>query len=233
MPPLCPVSSEPVAVSGQLSPQVWAALHFIDDPFCARCGVPFSADYGDNIECPSCIAEPLAFDRARAATVYDDASHKLIVGFKHSDRTELAPIFGQWLLRAGRDLITPQSILTPAPLHPRRLLARRYNQSAILAKWVANYSGAPFAPALLTRTRATPPQKNLSASARKRNVAGAFAVSEKAANLITNAHIVLIDDVLTTGATLSACARTLKKAGAARVDALLLARVVKGGVGAI
>ncbi|MEO1243682.1 MAG: ComF family protein [Pseudomonadota bacterium] len=233
MPPICPVSGESVAAPGQLSPRAWAALHFIEAPYCARCGIPFAADYGDSIECPSCIAEPPAFDQARAATVYDDASHKLIVGFKHSDRTELAPIFGQWLLRAGANIISPDSILAPAPLHQRRLLARRYNQSAILAKWVANYSGARFAPDLLTRIRATPPQKNLSADARKRNVAGAFAISKNGAALITNAHIVLIDDVLTTGATLSACARALKKAGAARVDALLLARVVKGGIGAI
>lgn len=233
MPPHCPVSGEPVAAAGQLSPQAWSALHFIEEPYCTRCGVPFAADYGDNIECPSCIAEPPVYDRARAATVYDEASHKLVVGFKHSDRTELAPILAQWLLRAGADLITPQSILVPAPLHRRRLLARRYNQSAMLAKWVANFAGSPYAPDLLIRTRPTPPQKNLSASARKRNVAGAFAVSDKGASAITNAHIVLIDDVLTTGATLSACAQALKKGGAERVDALLLARVVKGGIGAI
>lgn len=233
MPPRCPISGNPVGKIGQLSPQAWSALHFIDAPFCPRCGVPFAAEYGDTIECPSCVAAIPAYDHARAALVYDDASHRLVVGFKHSDRTELAPILAKWLARSGKDLITSASQLVPVPLHARRLLARRYNQSAILAQSVATLSGSQFAPGLLRRIRATPPQKNLSAGARKRNMAGAFEVPRKAASTVTNGHIVLIDDVLTTGATLSACAKALKKAGAKRVDALVLARVVKGGIGAI
>ncbi|MHA7872260.1 MAG: ComF family protein, partial [Hyphococcus sp.] len=231
--PRCPVNGETVAAPGLLSGEGWTALHFIDEPFCRRCGVPFAAAYGDGVECPSCIAEPPVFDRARAAVVYDDASHRLVVGFKHSDRTELAPVFAQWLARAGRELFSPTAILTPAPLHPRRLMARRYNQSAMLAKRLSEVTGLVFESGLLTRTRATPPQKNLSAEGRKRNVAGAFAVSGAAAEQVAGAHVIVIDDVLTTGATVSACARALRKAGAARVDALVLARVVKGGIGAI
>ncbi|MBL4619609.1 MAG: hypothetical protein JKX88_05855, partial [Marinicaulis sp.] len=96
MPPQCPVSGERVARPSMLSGAGWAALHFIEEPFCRRCGIPFAAEYGDEVECPSCIASPPAFDRVRAAVVYDDASHKLIVGFKHSDRTELAPVFARW-----------------------------------------------------------------------------------------------------------------------------------------
>ncbi|NOX95670.1 MAG: ComF family protein [Alphaproteobacteria bacterium] len=233
MPPHCPVSGELVAGPSLLSGAGWIALHFIEEPFCGRCGIPFAADYGDDVECPSCIASPPAFDRVRAAVVYDDASHKLIVGFKHSDRTELAPVFAQWLARAGASLLTVQSIITPTPLHPSRLLSRRYNQSAILAQALSKRTGASVALDLLERVRATPPQKNLSADARQRNVAGAFAVSESASAQIKGRHIVLIDDVLTTGATLSACARALKKAGAARVDGLIVAKVVKGGIGAI
>ncbi len=233
MPPHCPISGKPVTRTGQLSPEAWSALHFIEEPFCPRCGIPFAVEYGDQIECPSCVADRPVYDRARAAVVYDEASHKLVVSFKHADRTELAPILAKWLVRTGIELITTQSILVPAPLHKHRLLARRYNQSAILAQWVAKFSGARYAPDLLTRNRRTPPQKNLSADARKRNVAGAFAISDQAATMVRDAHIVLVDDVLTTGATLSACAKALKTAGAGRVDALVLARVVKGGIGAI
>ena len=229
MPPLCPVSGEEVAAPGLLSPAGWAAMHFIDAPHCAVCGIPFAAFYGEGAICPSCIARPPDYDRARAALVYDDASHGLIVGFKHADRTELAPTFAGWMARAGAALLRPGALLVPVPLHPMRLAARRYNQSALLAGEIARRTGLRVSLDSLARRRATPPQKKLSAQARRRNVAGAFAVRGD----VKNARLVLVDDVLTTGATLSAAAKALKKAGAARVDALVLARVVKGGVGAI
>lgn len=229
LPPTCPVSGERVAAPGLLSPAAWSKLQFIDDPVCARCGAPFAHDYGEGAECAGCIAAPPAFGRARAAVVYDDASHKLVVGFKHADRTELVALFGTWLARAGAPLIGEETILAPAPLHWRRLLTRRYNQAGLLASTLAKATGARLIPDALKRVRATPPQQSLSADARKRNVAGAFAVRPKRAGDISGAHIVLIDDVLTTGATLSACARALKKSGAASVDALVLARVAKSG----
>jgi len=232
-PPSCPVTGEEVSGPGLLSPAGWRALHFIERPFCARCGVPFAADYGAGAECPACLADPPAFDRARAALVYDEASHALVVGFKHADRTELAPMFAGWMRRAAAGLLTADSVIAPVPLHRRRLVARRYNQSALLAAHIARRTPAVLCQDALTRVRATPPQKELSAEGRRRNVAGAFQVSEKRRPRIRNAHVILIDDVLTTGATLSAAARCLANAGAARVDALVLARVVKGGVGAI
>lgn len=234
MPPLCPVTQEAVSTPAVLGPAAWAAMHFIDEPYCKSCGVPFAAEYGAGVECPSCIADPPDFDGARGAVVYNDASHKLIVGFKHSDHTELTPIFAKWMMRIAAGLATRDSILVPIPLHRRRLAGRRYNQSALLASAMARRCGAFVALGGLARLRATPPQKNLSAEARRRNVAGAFALGRhigKAA--IRGAHIILVDDVLTTGATLSSAARTLKKAGAAKVSALVLARVVKGGIGAI
>lgn len=229
LPPSCPVTGERVAAPGLLSPAAWSKLQFIDDPVCARCGAPFASDYGEGATCAACIAAPPSFNRARAAVVYDDASHKLIVGFKHADRTELTKLFGAWLARAGAPLIDDGAILIPAPLHWRRLLARRYNQAALLAAAVSGATGARVIFDGLKKVRPTPPQQSLSADARRRNVAGAFAVRPERAAAIAGAHIVLIDDVLTTGATLSACARALNKAGAASVDALVLARVVRGG----
>ncbi|MEQ1931530.1 MAG: ComF family protein [Parvularculaceae bacterium] len=228
-PPLCPVTNERVSAPGVLSAGAWSKLRFIDDPVCVRCGAPFSHQVGDGAECARCIAEPPDFDRARAAVIYDDDSHGLIVSFKHADRTDLTPLLAQWLVRAGTGLLDHASLLVPAPLHPTRLFARRYNQAALLAVAAAKLAGARAEPLALTRTRATPPQKNLSPEARRRNVAGAFGVRADKAALVSGAHVVLIDDVLTTGATMSACARALKKAGARRVDALVLARVVRGG----
>ncbi|MCA8888911.1 MAG: ComF family protein [Parvularculaceae bacterium] len=229
IPPLCPLTDERIDAPGGLSAAGWGRLHFLDDPLCARCGAPFAHDYGAEAECAACIANPPDFDRARAAVAYDDASHGLIVSFKHADRTDLAPMFAGWLRRAGAGLFTPDAIVAPVPLHRRRLFARRYNQAAMLAGLLARDAGLAFAPGLLTRVRATPPQKELSADARRRNVAGAFAVGAPFADAVAGAHVILIDDVLTTGATLSACARTLRRAGAARVDALVIARVVRGG----
>lgn len=234
LPPHCPVTGEPSPGHGLLSPAGWAALHFIEAPFCVCCGVPFSADYGDAVECPSCIARPPAYDRARAAVSWNDAAGGLVSGFKFADRMDYARMFASWMVRAGRDIIAPQSVIAPVPLHWRRLAARRFNQSAVLAGEISRLTGAPLAMRALNRTRATPPQRDQrSSDARRRNVAGAFSVSEKMRPRVEGRHVILIDDVLTTGATLSAAARALKAGGASQVDALVLARVVKGGGGAI
>jgi ComF family protein len=229
LPPTCPVTGAAVAAPGLLSAEGWSALQFIDDPVCARCGAPFAYDHGAGAECAACLARPPAFDSARAAIVYNEASHRLVIGFKHSDRTELAPMFARFLARAGAPLLGAGALIVPAPLHPRRLLARRYNQAGLLALGLGRETGCAVLSGALRRVRATPPQARLSADARRRNVAAAFAVRARFARTIAGARIVLIDDVLTTGATLSACARALKRAGAARVDALVLARTVRDG----
>jgi ComF family protein len=233
LPPLCPITQERVAAPGLLSASGWSQLQFIDDPVCAQCGAPFAVDQGEGATCAACVAEPPSFDRARAAVVYGEASHKLIVAFKHSDRTELAPLLAGWLARAGAAIDFSGALIVPCPLHPRRLLHRRYNQAAMLALALGKEKTAEVAVDALIRTKATPSQQGLTAEARRRNVAGAFAIRESWEKRLEGRPIVLIDDVLTTGATLSACARALKRSGAARVDALVLARVNRGGVDAL
>ena len=172
-------------------------------------------------------------DEVRAAIVYNEAAHKLIVAFKHSDQSNLSPLLGNWLWRAGNPMIESASVIAPVPLHRSRLFSRRFNQSSLLAKYVAHKAGVGFSPQLLVRNRPTSPQQALSAEARRRNVAGAFEVHRNEIASLEGRNVILVDDVLTTGSTLKACCSALRKAGAKRVSALVVARVVKSGEDAI
>lgn len=232
-PPRCPITDEPVSAPTLICADGWNKLQFIDDPHCKGCGAPFETYLGDDALCGSCLAEPLGLDEVHAAIIYNDAAHKLIVSFKHSDQSNLSPLLGNWLWRAGRQLIDTSTIIAPVPLHRGRLFYRRYNQSALLAKHLAAQADAVFAPQLLVRNRPTPPQQSLSADARRRNVAGAFECRDAEIELLAGAHVMLVDDVLTTGSTLKACAQVLRKAGVSRVSGLVVARVVKSGEDAI
>ena len=187
------------------------------------CGAPFEYDIGER--CPACLASPRAFARARSAVIYDDASRDLILQFKHADRTDLAGLFAGWINRAADDLLAEADTVVPVPLHPSRLLSRRYNQAAEIARPLARRRGIAYLPGALVRRKASESQAGKSASGRRRNVVGAFAVPDRAKVRIEGRRIVLIDDVLTTGATAEACARALLKAGAAAVDLATVARV--------
>lgn len=210
-----------------LDPQSgWSDVNFLDEPCCRACGFPFEFDIGEDALCGRCIARRPAYDSARAAFAYNDASRSVVLAFKHGGRTEGLSMFGRQMHRAGRQVLGGADALIPVPLHYSRLTRRRYNQSALLAGAVSKISGTPVDTHSLMRKRATDSQGGLSLSGRRRNVSGAFALSPKAD--IKGKTIVLIDDVFTTGATLESCARTLRRGGAKTVHGLTLARVVKG-----
>lgn len=226
LPPSCLLCEGRVGEARTLCAPCWRQLHFLSAPQCACCGFPFAYDQGGGALCAACSARPPAFDRARAVLAYDDASRALLTRLKFGDRHDGVPAFGDWLVRAAQDMLDAGALIAPVPLHRRRLIARRFNQAALLAAALARRSGNTVIPDLLVRTRATPPQVGLTALGRKRNVARAFALRPRHGAAVRGSHIVLVDDVLTTGATVEACARVLKKAGAARVDVLTVARVV-------
>jgi ComF family protein len=212
-----------------LSAEAWARIHFLDGPVCDGCGAPFDYDPGPGARCAACMARPPAFDAARAACLYDETSRDPILKLKHADRTDLAPLFARWLSRAAADLLAEADAIAPVPLHPLRLLKRRYNQAAEIARPLARLSGVRYLPDALVRRRATDSQGGKSGSHRRRNVAGAFVTPERRRADVAGRRILLIDDVLTTGATAEGCARALKQAGAARVDLAVLARVKEAG----
>jgi len=229
LPPLCPSCREPLGDGVGLCASCWSKLSFIEPPYCARLGIPFLYDPGPGLLSMEAIANPPAYDRARAAVRYDDVARALVVSYKYSDRMDLAPLMGRWMVRAGGELLADADALIPVPLHWRRLWARRFNQSAALAGVIAQSSGVPVLHTALKRVRATPQQVGLSKAERADNVQGAFRVpAEEKAN-VAGRRLVLVDDVLTSGATLDTCARALLRAGAAHVDALIFARVVSPG----
>jgi ComF family protein len=227
-PPLCAACRAPVSEPHALCATCWQTIGFLDGPVCTVCGLPFELDPGTDTICGACHANPPPFDKARSVMRYDDASKKSILALKRADRLDLALPFARWLERAGREIIAEADIVMPVPLHWRRLWQRRYNQSAVLAKLVSRHSGKRLDLFALKRVRPTPSQGEMvSAKARRRNVRGAFGVAPDRKAVIAGKTVLLIDDVLTTGATVAACARALKRAGAARVLVLTLARVVR------
>jgi ComF family protein len=227
LPPSCLTCDTPVDRQGTLCAGCWRGLHLISAPFCRRCGVPFlhAGQGGADGLCPACRDHPPVFGTARAALRYDEGAKRLLLPFKHADRTELAgPLAGR-MARAGAELLGRADLLAPVPLHWRRLVARRYNQAALLARRLAAEAGRPWIPDLLRRTRPTPALGERGAAERAALLDGAFTVRPAAAARIAGRRVLLVDDVMTSGATAEACARALLAAGAAGVDVLAAARV--------
>jgi ComF family protein len=225
LPTLCVACREPVAGVG-VCPDCWARLAFIERPYCPRLGIPFVYDPGPEMLSMEAIANPPAYQRARAAVRYDDVAKVLVHALKYQDRTDLAPAMGRWMARAGTELLDGADVLIPVPLHWRRGWSRRYNQSGALARVIAKQTAVQVAPDTLRRIRPTQQQVGLSRTDRARNVQGAFKVAADQIANVQGRRIVLIDDVLTSGATVDACARALLRAKAAQVDVLVFARVV-------
>ena len=225
LPTLCVSCREPVSGEGVCA-SCWSKLSFIAQPYCPRLGIPFVYDPGPDLLSMEAIANPPAYRRARAAVRYDDVARTLVHALKYQDRTDLAPAMGRWMARAGRELLTDADALIPVPLHWRRGWSRRYNQSGALARVIAQQTGVKLASEALRRVRPTQQQIGLSRSQRATNVQGAFKVAVPRQSEITGRRVVLIDDVLTSGATADACARALLRAKAAAVDVLVFARVV-------
>jgi len=226
LPPLCPACREPVAGQG-LCPACWSKLSFIARPYCERLGIPFGYDPGPGILSMEAIADPPAYHRARAAVRFDDISRALVHALKYGDRLDLAPMMGRWICHAGRELLAEADALVAVPLHWRRLWARRFNQSAMLAAAISAESGVPVAAAALKRVKPTAQQVGLSRIERAKNVQGAFRVPQENKAAVVGRRLILVDDVLTSGATVDACARALLRAGAANVDVLIFARVAE------
>ncbi|WP_421865461.1 ComF family protein [Parvibaculum sp.] len=229
LPPLCLSCGRGIEIHGALCGRCWSEVDFIERPWCVVTGLPFPYEAGEGAVSAVALAHPPPYARARAVMGYSDASARLVHRFKYSDRMEAAPAFARWLMRAGADILADADLVVPVPLHRQRLFSRRFNQSAELSRVIADLAGIAHEPALLMRTRATRPQVGLTGDQRRRNVARAFAVRPGREEQIRQRKVVLVDDVMTTGATVEACSRALLKAGAAEVSVLCLARVVPAG----
>jgi ComF family protein len=227
LPPRCLACGVTVDEPDALCATCWNAMHFFAAPWCAVCGLPFAHPMGEQALCGSCAGKPPYWDRARAVLRYDKHSRALVLSLKHGDRTQLARSLGRWMHRAGAELLDRADLLVPVPLHWTRLFARRYNQAALLAHAIHAAGGPRVAADQLVRRRRTPPQGRLGPLARARNVRAAFAL--RPGRSVAGKRLVLIDDVMTTGATVEECARVLRRAGASWIGVLTLARAVRTG----
>ena len=227
LPPVCISCRTRIGSHGLLCGTCFAKIDFIAPPLCARLGIPLPFEAGEPLLSAAAIASPPVYDRARAASHYSDTMRELIQSFKYRDRHEGLHLFARWLKKAGAELLADADLILPVPLYPSRLWWRRFNQSAMLALALSRLSGVPADCFVLKRVRRTASQVGLTADQRRRNVAGAFRVEKGREAEVRGRKLLVVDDVITTGATAEACARVLKRAGAARVDMLALARVVE------
>lgn len=225
-PPHCMACRSAVEGSRGLCADCWAGMHFIERPFCERLGTPFAQDLGVGLLSPEALANPPVYGRARAVARFDDGpARSLIHHLKYGDRPDYARVLGTWMARVGGELLADADVIVPIPLHPRRLWQRRYNQAALLSQSIGRSGDKRVDFGTLSRVKATRSQVGMSRSERADNVQGAFRIVEDGPG-ICGLRVVLVDDVLTTGATANAASRVLLRGGARSVDVLVFARVV-------
>jgi ComF family protein len=226
-PPKCLVCHAAVLEPASLCLSCWAHLRLIDAPVCNVLGIPFAYDQGEGAISPTALADPPQWDRARAAVAYDEASRRIVHGLKYRDTMEAGLLMARLMARAGQPLIQDADVVIPVPLHRFRLWSRRFNQADFLSQQISRQFGKDYRSDVLMRTRATRSQVGLSFEERRKNVAKVFHVAPEGFGHIAGRRILLVDDVLTTGATAGSCATALKKAGAAQVDVLTFALVLE------
>ena len=229
-PPACSGCGVLLGSKASLCPHCWSALAFIERPFCEVLGTPFSHDLGPGILSADAIANPPPFDRLRSVALYDDLARALVHSLKYRDRTDLAPMMAGWMLRAGEGAAEAADLIVPVPLHRLRLLWRKFNQSAELARALGRLSGKPVLIDAIRRTKRTRRQIGLGPKAREENVRGAFSITPEGREALFGRRAVLIDDVYTTGATVSAVTRALKRAGVVDITVLTFARALPGPI---
>jgi ComF family protein len=227
LPPRCLRCGTGVDRPGMLCAACWEQVNFLSPPMCVVCGYPFELAPAEGPVCGACMKRAPRYDRARAVMAYDDGSRDFILRFKHADRTEGAPAYAAWMARAGADILDDAEVIVPVPLHRWRLVKRRYNQAALLAHALGKRTGLPVLPDLLARRRNTRSQGHLSTEARWRNVRSVFRLSRGGAARLAGRRVLLVDDVMTSGATVESCARVLREGGASGVDVITLARVIR------
>lgn len=225
VPPACLACHVPLQLHHTLCGACWRDIAFIRAPLCNVTGIPLPFATGETMVSARALADPPAYDRARAVAQHSGSMRKLVHQFKYADRHEARPLLGRWLAEAGRDLLADADVLVPVPMSRWRLILRHYNQAALLAGELSRHTRLPVEPLALRRARTARRQVGLTAAQRRRNVAGAFRVPDAQRDKIAGRRVLLIDDVITTGATAEACARALRQAGAIRVDVLALALV--------
>jgi ComF family protein len=226
LPPRCLSCSEPLDRHGALCSECWPQMRWLRAPWCECCGLPFAHGLGQGALCGGCLAKAPKFASARSALAYDKGSNRMVARFKYQDATLLAPVLGEWMLRAGGEVLNGVEVIVPVPLHWRRLLWRRFNQAALLAGEIRRHTAIPLLANGLQRTRHTRPQASLTREQRKKNVRGLFRVRPSQRTALSGKIVLLVDDVHTTGATLEACSRALLRAGAKEVRCLTLARTL-------
>ncbi len=227
-PPTCISCGDGVASDFGLCATCWKETPFIGGAVCDGCGAPLmGADEGERLHCDDCLNLARPWVRGRAALVYKDNARALVLALKHGDRMDLARPAATWLRRACADILAPDMLVAPIPLHWSRLFKRRYNQAALISARLAGLTGLAHCPDLLLRARATPSQEGRGRDARFANVQGAFCPHAARREQIAGRHVLLVDDVMTSGATFAAASEALLAAGAAAVSIATLARVVK------